>query len=169
MSSKPVLMIHHITKEIFDLPLEDYILTFDDGTVDHYDYFNQFCNIPTEKKYFIIANKVGKSGYMSVSQIKEILKNDLVSIGGHSFDHIDIRSMKLIDTVLHIKSDTEKMLKWFYKNLEISPVDFCFPYNHDPHGIYKKLMADKGFINFYGRERIPVEKLLRIEPQWNNL
>ena len=39
---KPVLMIHSIRPEYFELPLENYILTFDDGLYSQYHYYNKF-------------------------------------------------------------------------------------------------------------------------------
>ena len=38
---KPVLMIHEFKKEFLDLPLKDYILTFDDGLYTVYKFFNK--------------------------------------------------------------------------------------------------------------------------------
>jgi peptidoglycan/xylan/chitin deacetylase (PgdA/CDA1 family) len=165
MCSKPVLMIHNITEDIFDLPLADYVLTFDDGTLDHFEYYERFKAINTQKKYFIIADCIGKPGYMDIQHLEAMNLDPLVTIGGHSYDHTDMRHMKLIHTVAHIKQDTEKMLEWFKTHMGFEPSEFCFPYNYNPHGMYGKLLEHYGIIHLYGHERIPVEMLLQSDYQ----
>jgi peptidoglycan/xylan/chitin deacetylase (PgdA/CDA1 family) len=165
MSSKPVLMIHGINDSIFDLPLNDYVLTFDDGTHDHYDSFLKFQQINTRKIYFIIADRIGTKGYLTVDEIKEMMADPQVTIGAHSYNHTNLNSLpKLFDQVFHIQKDTELMIDWFATNLNFCPNVFCFPYNNDLRGMYTVLIKKYGFTELYGHERIPVETLLRIEP-----
>jgi peptidoglycan/xylan/chitin deacetylase (PgdA/CDA1 family) len=165
MSSKPVLMIHNIDNSIFDLPLKDYVLTFDDGTHDHYDSFLKFQQIDTRKIYFIIANRIGTEGYLTIDKIKEMMEDPQVTIGAHSYNHTNLNSLpKLFDQIFHIQKDTELMIEWFTINLKFCPNVFCFPYNNDLRGMYTALIKKYGFTELYGHERIPVETLLRIEP-----
>jgi hypothetical protein len=162
MSSKPVLMIHHIDETMFDLPLENYTLTFDDGTTDHYEYLHRFRDIPTEKIYFITTGFVGKKGYISKEQLEEMGNEPLTTIGGHGHYHTDMRGNKdLKDVLTTINKEARTMIEWFATNNIRLPVDFCFPFNYNPHGLYSAVLKNKGFINFYGGERIPVETLLR--------
>jgi len=49
MTNKKVLMIHEVTENLFNLPLENYILTFDDGLYSQYYHFKHFESIDTEK------------------------------------------------------------------------------------------------------------------------
>lgn len=181
---KPVLMLHEINDErIFDLPLENYILTFDDGLYSQYHYYPRFRDINTEKIYFISSNivctgpqstefpacrvahakaRVGNyEDYMTLDQIKELAKDPLVTIGCHGHDHIDTtRIPKLMNKIQAVSSDTRQMMAWFAFHLGHVPWDFCFPYNEDIDGLYRALLRKLGFVNFYGRERIPVETLL---------
>ena len=53
---KPVLMIHEITEKLFDLNLEDYTLTFDDGLYSQYYHYDKFKSINTDKIFFISSN-----------------------------------------------------------------------------------------------------------------
>jgi hypothetical protein len=179
---KPVLMFHEIREWMFDLPLENYTLTFDDGLYSQFYYFERFKNIPTEKIYFISSNIVceemqstefpccqtahkkafigNKEDYMTLDQIKELMADPLVTIGGHSHSHTRFGHFdKLMERIVYIKNDTETMLKWFEDNLGFKPTAFCFPYNEDLDGIYREFLKKYGFINFYGRERIAVETL----------
>jgi peptidoglycan/xylan/chitin deacetylase (PgdA/CDA1 family) len=173
---KPVLMIHEIKPEIFNLNLEDYILTFDDGLYSQFYYRKEFQAIPTQKIYFISSGIVSNGqqskqfpscvdahekafngnyeDYMTIDQILELNSDPSSYIGAHSHTHTDIRNYSLIDTVDHIKKDTEIMLNWFAVNLEMQPTRFCYPYNYDANGIYKEILKRYGFSKFYGSERI---------------
>ena len=119
---------------------------------------------------FLLSCKVCSShyivfeDYMTVAQIKELMADPLVTIGGHSHTHNRLGSYtKLVERIKNIKDDTELMVEWFNDNLGFTPTKFCFPYNDDYQGIYQSLLKIYGFTEFYGRERTPVETLLRIE------
>jgi peptidoglycan/xylan/chitin deacetylase (PgdA/CDA1 family) len=158
---KPALMIHIISESMFSLPLQDYILTFDDGTADHYENWPKLQAIPTEKIFFIITEKIGTEGYLTLEQVKELMADPLVVIGGHSHEHAKFGYFdKLTEKVNHISKDTQQMLSWFKENLGCRPTTFCFPYNDNLDGIYRGMLKNMGFTRFFGKERIPVEHLL---------
>jgi hypothetical protein len=183
---KPVLMIHEVREWMFDLPLEEYTLTFDDGLYSQYAYFERFKQIPTEKIYFISSNIVctgtqsadfpacrdahqkafigNKEDYMTLDQIKELMEDPLVSIGGHSHDHKRLDNYnKIIEKLQHIKYDTELMLEWFNTNLKLQPIHFCYPYNDDYSGLYPAVLKQYNFTKFYGSERIAIETLKAVQ------
>ena len=190
---KPTLMIHEVREEMFKLPLEDYTLTFDDGLYSQYYYFDRFKALKTQKIYFISSDIVctnqtqsraftacaeahakafagNKEDFMTLAQIQELMQDPNVTIGAHGHLHKNLDSIpKLIHKVEHIKQDTELMLEWFWDKLRIKPTAFCFPYNNDLDGMYRGLLKSYGFTEFYGRERIPIEKLLHDENQLGNL
>jgi Polysaccharide deacetylase len=176
-------MIHEVSEKIFDLPLQDYTLTFDDGLYSQYYYFDRFKSIPTEKIFFISSNIVcegqqstgfppsavahekaffgNKEDYMTVEQIKELMKDPLVSIGGHSHYHKNIKDVtKITQRLKFFLEDTKLMMDWFQANLGFKPHEFCFPYNNDYRGTYQLVLKSFGIVKFYGSERIPVETLL---------
>jgi Polysaccharide deacetylase len=188
---KPVLMIHEITDDLFKIDLEKYILTFDDGLYSQYYYFDKFKAIPTQKIYFISSNIVCKDtqstdfptsvvahnkavagnyeDFMTVDQIKELAQQPNVTIGGHGHNHNNLKDVKLFDLVNVINEDTTLMIDWFNETLGFTPTYFCFPYNYDPLGIYRKLLRNYGIKYFFSNERIPVERLLRDELLHYNL
>ena len=180
---KPVLMIHEVEEWLFELPLEDYILTFDDGLYSQYYYYNKLQHINTEKIFFISSNIIcngtqsldfpvcaeahkkafagNTEDYMTIEQIKELMQDPVVSIGGHSHAHTRLGNYtKLIEKMQQLKDDTELMMEWFTTNLGVSPIKFCFPYNDDYQGMYTAVLTRYGFTDFYGRERISAETLL---------
>ena len=129
---KPVLTIHEVRDWMFDLPLEDYILTFDDGLYSQFYYFDQLKSIKTEKIFFISSDiicngiqsnkfpncmeahekyRIGnREDYMAVQQIREILKDPQSTIGGHGHSHRSLDGLSLNDAYQHIRLDTEKMI-----------------------------------------------------------
>lgn len=58
---KKTLLIHEITEEILKLPLQDYILTFDDGLYSQYYYWPEIEKIKTKKYFFISGLYVSTS------------------------------------------------------------------------------------------------------------
>ena len=161
MTAKPVLMIHKITDAIFDLPLANYLLTFDDGTQDHWQYFKQIQAIPTEKIYFIITNRIGAEGYLSLEQVKQMSLDPAVTIGGHSHDHVRLDTFHtLAEKLAYIKQDTESALVWFKEYLGYTPNAFCLPYNEDVGDVYAIWLRSKGIGKIYAGERIVCEHLL---------
>ena len=177
-------MIHEVYDDIFKLPLEDYIITFDDGLYTQYQYAERFAEVNTEKIYFISTNiicsdtqntdfiachiahdKVFETGnrenYMTVDQIRELSNIPNVIIGGHSHNHVNLSGRTLIEKVRHIRQDTIDMITWFETNLNQRPEHFCFPYNDDLGGIYAAMLKEYGITKLYGSERIAVESLLK--------
>lgn len=173
-------MIHEVRDWMFNLPLENYVLTFDDGLYSQYYYWDKFKEIPTEKIFFIssgivcngqqstefpacnIAHQKAFTGnyedYMSLDQIKELAADPLTYIGGHSHSHTRLTEFNsLVDKVSYIKQDTEKMLDWFKSNLGFTPTKFCFPYNQNLDGLYTGLLKKYGITEFYGSERLKIE------------
>jgi hypothetical protein len=177
---KPVLMIHEVREWMFDLPLEDYIITFDDGLYSQYYYRDKFLSIDTPKIYFIssgivcddrqstdfpsceVAHEKAFNGnyedYMTINQIEELMADPNVTIGGHSHSHTNLNQIPdLFSRISHIESDTKQMINWFKDTLNFVPSAFCFPYNNDLDNMYKGLLKKYGFTEYYGNERIPIE------------
>lgn len=175
---KPVLMIHEFKEEFLDLPLEDYILTFDDGLYTQYKFFDKIKKIDTEKYFFISSDIVcdedksqddsfiscyeahkkafngDYSNYMKWSQIRELQCDDKSHIGCHSHYH----KINTADCIECIIEDNRKMIFEFIKNLTYLPSYFCFPYNHETL-TYKEILKRKGFKKFFGKERIDINDL----------
>ncbi len=184
MDPKPILMIHEVSEEMFDLPLRDYVLTFDDGLYTQYKYRDKIAKIHTEKLFFITSKTVcygaqseeyitcrdahkkafetgNTENYMTLDQIRELASYPDVTIGGHGYAHVDIEPLSFVDKIEYIKEDTKLMFEWFDQNLWMRPNHFCFPHNNNISGIYNALLITYGVTHFYGKERIPVESLLR--------
>jgi hypothetical protein len=50
---KSTLMIHNVRREFFDLDLDDYRLSFDDGLFSQYYYYPRLAQIDSEKIFFL--------------------------------------------------------------------------------------------------------------------
>jgi len=182
-------MIHEFKEEFLDLPLEDFILTFDDGLYSQYKYLKELKALKTPKVFFISTNLVrppqmapsdeflacGKAhekafngnleNYMSWDEITEIYKSPWCEIGGHGHNHLRLEDIDSIrERYNAIAKDTEAMLTEF-NNHNIAIKSFCYPYNNeDPllGGVLKR----KGIEFIYGNtvqylntNRIAIEDL----------
>jgi len=95
---------------------------------------------------FVSTREVGKYGYMTWDQIKEIASSDLVTIGNHSHSHeylIDWDEKK-------IREDLEIAIKIFNKELGYSPNLFSYPFG-EYSNILKKIVADLNFKFAFGQ------------------
>ncbi len=175
-------MIHTIQDKLLNHRLEDYILTFDDGLYNHFYYYPKIKKLKTEKIFFISTDIIcdgkqsklfinseechkkaymgNKENFMTLEQIKYLSEEKNVFIGGHSHFHKNLNLFSnLNDTISHIKKDTELMLEWFHKKLNLFPNKFCFPYNDDLNGLYKSILKTYGINQFYGKERLAIENI----------
>ena len=112
-----ILMLHDIRKEYFELPLNQYRLTFDDGLYSQFYYFPMFKQHPQKLTFFITTSfiKPGRmrpmfSGqhlpfvkskkymyrtfvegrfdhFMNLEELQETCKHPNVQIGAHSHFH----------------------------------------------------------------------------------
>ncbi len=122
------------------------LLTIDDAFTS---FYNEAWPFLKENKIpfilFVSTEPVGKNGYMTWKQIKEIEKYDFVFIGHHSHTHeylIDKTDKEFID-------DIEQASKIFVKELGYVPSLFSYPF-----GEYSKFMKDyisKNFILAFGQ------------------
>ena len=116
------------------------LITIDDGFKSFYK--EAWPYLKENKIPFIIfvsTEPIGKNGYMSWDQIKEIEKEDFVLIGHHSHTHD-----YLIDkTIEEFINDTEKASKIFLKNIGYVPSIYSYPF-----GEYSKEMRDYISKNF---------------------
>lgn len=171
-----------MSEDMLNLPLEDYILTFDDGLYSQYKFWPELRALNTVKIFFISTNIVctgtqsdeyiscrdahskafagNTENYMTLEQIREMSQDANVIIGGHSHTHTRISEYRLLQKLQHIKDDTEQMLTWFDQNLGQRPTSFCFPYNDNYGGLYNAILKQYGFQNFYSGERLSIERLL---------
>lgn len=117
---KEMLMIHEVTKEMFELPLKDYILTFDDALYSFWYYWPLIREIPTMKMLFVPTGYIWNGSkrpqfahppfdylrldsveamelgdmepYMTVDEVKQVSDDGLI-IGGHGHDHLNFEEI----------------------------------------------------------------------------
>ena len=116
------------------------LITIDDGFISFYE--NAWPFLKKNKIPFILfvsTDPIGKNGYMTWDQIKEIEKENFAAIGHHSHSHeylIDKSNSEFI-------SDIEKANKLFLKNIGYIPKIFSYPF-----GEYSEFMRDYISKNF---------------------
>ena len=123
------------------------LLTIDDAFESF--YLNAWPVLKNKKIPFILfvnTREVGKHGYMTWNQIREIDKSNLGTIGNHSHSHeylVDWEDNK-------IKSDLETAIKIFKKELGYSPKIFSYPFGEYSNSL-KKIVSDLNFKFAFGQ------------------
>ena len=90
-------------------PSETIILSFDDGTADHYDTV-----YPTLKKYglkgvfFVVSSWVGSSGSLNEKQIREMVQNNM-EVGSHSYSHPFLDEMNYSSIYYELKKSKDDL------------------------------------------------------------
>ena len=116
------------------------LITIDDAFKSF--YFEAWPYLKKNKIPFILfvsTEPVGKSGYMTWDQIREIEKESFALIGHHSHSH----DYLIDETVDEFILDIEKANKIFLKELSYIPNLFSYPF-----GEYSKVMRDYISQNF---------------------
>ena len=123
------------------------LLTIDDAFESF--YVNAWPILKKEKIPFILfvsTREIGKYGYMTWDQIKEVSENNLVTIGNHSHSHeylVDWKRNK-------IKLDLETSIKIFKNKLGYSPKIFSYPFGEYSTEL-KKIVSDLNFEFAFGQ------------------
>jgi peptidoglycan/xylan/chitin deacetylase (PgdA/CDA1 family) len=73
---------------------------------------------------FVSTEPVGKNGYMTWEEIKEIENSEFGYIGNHSHSHEYLINYKFND----FKNDIDKSIRIFKENLGYNPVYFSYPF-----------------------------------------
>ena len=123
------------------------LLTVDDGFSSF--YLNAWPILKKKKIPFVLfvnTKNIGNYGYMTWSQIKEIEKNNLSTIGNHSHSHEYLIDWNDTD----INDDLKKSIKIFKKELGYSPEVFSYPFGEYSSNL-KKIVFDLGFKFAFGQ------------------
>ena len=123
------------------------LITIDDGYQSFYD--NAWPILKEAKIPFILfisTREVGKKGYMSWKDIREIEKFKFVEIGNHSHTH-----EYLIDfTDEEIKNDLQKSISIFEKQLGKNSIFFSYPFGEYSTNL-KNIVINLGFKYAFGQ------------------
>ena len=95
---------------------------------------------------FVSTREVGKKGYMSWEDIREIDKYDFVEIGSHSHSHDYLIDFSEID----IKDDLEKSISIFKEQMGKNSIFFSYPFGEYSSAL-KDIVIDLGFKYAFGQ------------------
>ncbi len=102
-------------------------LTFDDGDADNFNIAPLLKQYGLHATFFIPSGLVGKPGYMTWDQLKQ-LQADGNEIGGHSFDHVKLQGLGTSDLQHEICDDRTNLM-----DHGLTPISFAYPFgNYDP-------------------------------------
>ena len=123
------------------------LITIDDGYQSFFD--NAWPILKKDKIPFILfvsTREVGKKGYMTWENIREIEKYDFVEIGNHSHTHdylIDFENQE-------IKKDLVTSIEIFEEKLGKNSIFFSYPFGEYSTNL-KKIVIDLGFKYAFGQ------------------
>ena len=145
--------IQFITYEKFEKIIQNnidknYILLSIDDAFKSF-YINAWPILKKKKIPFILfvsTREVGKYGYMTWKEIKELEKSDLVTIGNHSHSHDYLINFQ----DKQIKADLETSIKIFKKELGYSPKIFSYPFGEYSTS-FKKIVSNLNFTFAFGQ------------------
>ncbi len=123
------------------------LITIDDGFLSFYK--NAWPVLKSKKIPFILfvsTREVGKNGYMSWEQIREISKEEFVHIGNHSHSHEYLIDESFED----ILNDLEQSISLFKKNLGSNSHFFSYPFGEYSLEL-KKIVKDLDFKFAFGQ------------------
>ncbi len=134
--------------EEFDKPKDNkkILLTIDDAFLSFYE--NAW---PILKKneipfiLFVSTEPIGKRGYMTWDQIKEVEKEKFAFIGNHSHTHEYLINFSFTD----FKDDIKKSIKIFNTNLGYNPIFFSYPFGE--YSLQQKNFIKKNFKYAFGQ------------------
>ena len=119
----PEQIYQHITTGK-ELPLKPIMLSFDDTYVEDYEIAFPILNsLGLKAVFFVNTVVIGKPGYMTASQIKELADSGHV-IGGHTWNHPNIQNPKERDMIWQIDKPRQEIEKITGKPVE----HFAYPY-----------------------------------------
>jgi peptidoglycan/xylan/chitin deacetylase (PgdA/CDA1 family) len=116
-------------------------------TID--DAFSSFYEIawPYLKKekipfiLFVSTEAIGKNGYMTWNQIKELERENTAYIGNHSHTHDYLVDLKYDDFI----EDINTAIKIFVKNLGYNPIYFSYPFGEYSNRIKEQITKNFKF------------------------
>ena len=177
-----ILEIHEITSKILNCDLSDpeiEAITFDDGLYTQFLNYKHFLQFKKPLYYFIspaivahgyqnsdliecwraheIFFKTGRADYyMSWNNIKEL--SGVAEIGGHTFNHPNLRGLKLTEQLKIAQDQVSKMMLAF-EDHNIKIKTFAYPYDYEFFG-FKFLLKKHGVERLFGESRITIENFM---------
>lgn len=103
-----------LLKEKESIPRNFIVLTIDDGYKDNLEAIKILKEFDFPATLFVTADYIGKSGYLSETDIRSILKETKVEIGSHTLTHPDlpkITDSQLKDEISGSKTRLERQFK----------------------------------------------------------
>ena len=122
------------------------LLTIDDAFLSFYE--NAWPILKKNKIPFILfvsTEPIGKRGYMTWEQIKEIEKEKFAYIGNHSHTHEYLIKFSFTD----FKDDINKSIEIFNENLGYNPIFFSYPFGE--YSLKQKNFIKKKFKYAFGQ------------------
>jgi len=116
-SGYETLFAKDLSKNLIDQKVMDkraVALTFDDGYEDFYLYvFPLLKKNKAKATVYVISGYIGRQGFLTREQIRELSKSGYVEIGGHTVNHVYLKGLSrqtIAQEILNGKKEIEKLI-----------------------------------------------------------
>ncbi len=102
------------------------LITFDDGWLSNYTEIFEFMK-ERKIKYniFLAVGEISNNPqYLTWDIIREMHESSLVGFGAHTYSHISLSDLNVVDISKEIEAANNKI----FEEIKYYPVDFCYPY-----------------------------------------
>ena len=141
-----LLNLKDLTKVLYNASAKKYLIISIDDAFESF-FFNSWPILKKDKipfTLFVSTEAIGKKGYMTWNQIKELNNYDFVTIGNHSHSHNYLADLSTTE----IRFDLKKSIELFKKNLGYEPKFFSYPfgeYSEELKNIVKEFNFELAF------------------------
>ena len=151
------------------------LLTFDDGLIGNYTHlFPLMKELSIPAMFFISPGNIGKNGYMTRNDIREMIDSGLASIGCHTYTHKAMNDELPIKVIEHEVIESKEVLEKMFGILVDSfcwtyggPDDYC-QYSFD---CFIKAKYEYGFCTFSSPVLLSSDRRIlprtNIQNKWN--
>lgn len=145
------------------------MVCFDDGWRGIHDNQDIFINEGVFPTIFIAVDLIGKEGYLTIDQIKELVSKGF-KLGVHTSTHVDLTELTDVELDHEVKDSKIKLKQMF--SMEFDTI--CFPMGRFSKKVYLKCLnagyrlmyasIDGGFYDYYDKKIICRNYLQFIPP-----
>lgn len=116
-----------------DVCVKAVVLSFDDGYADFYtDVFPLLKKYNARATVYVIADYIGKPGFLTETQIREMLDDGSVEVGSHTLDHFYLKRAVRTEQKRQIIESKRMLEDMFHVPVET----FAYPFGaYDEHSI----------------------------------
>ena len=128
------------------------LISFDDGWKSNYtEIFDYMLQRGIKYNVFLIVGKIGENpDYLNWEMVKKMNDSGIVGFGVHTYSHIDMTDVRIVDTSKEITEANEI----FHREIGRTPEDFCYPFGYYSEESNHYLERNSGYKRIYTSKKM---------------